>query len=90
MTGDERTQRAECDVDDMGLRFEGDAFCRAARFDAIRTMISENRLKQNIVADEYWNPGGPLFFPHSALPADLVDEDDNVTKQKLGEVIEFP
>ena len=77
------------DVDVMGLRFEGDKLCRAARFDAIRDVIGKQRFKEHPIGDEHANPDGPLKFPHAVLTADLVDKDDSVTKAKLGEVIDF-
>lgn len=89
MNADERTQLAEREVDVMGLRFEGDTFCRAARFDAIRSLIGDDRFHEHVIADEHRNPEGPLKFPHSVLTADLIDADDSVTKQKIGEVIDF-
>ncbi|MEL7545821.1 MAG: alpha/beta fold hydrolase [Pseudomonadota bacterium] len=90
MTQDERAQLAnERDVDVMALRFEGDALCKAARFDAIRDLVGEDRFQEHVIADEHRNPDGPLKLPHSVLTADLVDDDDGVTKQKLGEVITF-
>ena len=89
MTRDEKQQLAGRDVDVMGLRFEGDALCRAARFDAIRDVIGGDRFLEHVIADEHRNPNGPLKTPHSVLTADLVDADDSVTKQKLMEVISF-
>ena len=80
---------AERDVDVMGLRFAGDTLCRAARFEAIEQVIGDERFKANVIADEHRAPSGPLKYPHSVLTADLVDDDEGVTKQKLKEVIAF-
>ena len=89
MTQQERAALHERDVDVMGLRFAGDRLCKAARFDTIRGVIGEGRFDEHVIADKHRNPEGPLKHPHSVLTADLVDDDDGVTKQKLGEVIEF-
>ena len=89
MSMEDQTALAARDVDVMGLRFEGDRLCRAARFDAIRDLIGEPRFKEHVIADKHGHPDGPLGFPHSVLTADLVDADDSVTKAKLGEVIRF-
>lgn len=89
MTPEERKQLSQRDVDVLGLRFSGDLFCRAARFDAIRSVVGDDRFIDHVIADEHRNPNGPLKFPHSVLTADLVDADDSVTKQKLLEVVRF-
>ena len=77
------------DVDVMALRFEGDSLCKAARFEAIRAVVGEDRFQSHVIADEHRNPDGPLKLPHSVLTADLVDDDDAVTKKKLLEVVAF-
>ncbi len=89
MTSSEKGQLAGRDVDVMGLRFDGDKFCKAARFDAIRSVIGEDRFFENVLPDSARKPNGRLKFPHSVLTTDLVDEKDSVTKQKLAEVITF-
>lgn len=89
MTASEKADLAARDVDVMGLRFAGDKLCKAARFDAIRDVIGAERFKEHVIADEHRNPDGKLKFPHSCLTADLVDDDDSVTRQKLGEVVSF-
>ena len=89
MTAGERDALAAREVDVMALRFAGDALCRAARFEAIRAVVGDQRFQAHVIADEHRNPDGPLRHPHSVLTADLVDSDDSVTKQKLLEVIAF-
>lgn len=89
MNKKERKDLAETNTDVMGLRFNGDRLCKAARFDTIREVIGQDRFKEHVIADEHRNPDGPLKFPHSVLTADFVDADDSVTKQKLLEVITF-
>ena len=89
MTTEEKAALAARNVDVMGLRFAGDRLCKAARFDAIREVIGPQRFHEHVLPDEVRNPDGPLKYPHSVLTADLVDEDDSLTKQKLGEVISF-
>ena len=89
MSATEKAELAARDVDVMALRFAGDKLCRAARFDAIRAVIGDDRFKDHVIDDKERNPNGPLKFPHSVLTADLIDADDSVTKQKLGEVISF-
>ena len=85
----EQDALAARDVDVMALRFEGDVLCRAARFDAIKSVVGDQRFRPHVISDQHRNPNGPLKHPHSVLTADLVDRDDSVTKQKLIEVISF-
>ncbi|MEL6825302.1 MAG: alpha/beta fold hydrolase [Pseudomonadota bacterium] len=89
MRTDEKTRFAERGIDAMGLRFEGDALCKAARFDAIRDLVGPDRFDEHVIADVHRNPDGPLKHAHAVLTADLIDAEDSVTKQKLIEVIKF-
>jgi dienelactone hydrolase len=89
MTEQDKATLAARNVDVMALRFAGDALCRAARFDAIRDVVGEVRLKEHVIEDVHRAPNGHLQHPHSVLTSDLVDEDDSVTRQKLQEVIVF-
>lgn len=89
LSKDQQTILADRDVDVMGLRFAGDALCKAARFDAIRYVVGDHRFKEHVIADEHRNPDGKLKHPHSVLTNDFVDEDDSVTQLKLMEVIGF-
>ena len=85
----EREALAARDVDVLGLRFAGDKLCRAARFETIRTLIGEHRFQEHVIDDMHRNPEATWKNPHSVLTADLVDDEDSVTKQKLFEVINF-
>ncbi|MEM6760152.1 MAG: alpha/beta fold hydrolase [Pseudomonadota bacterium] len=89
LSDDDKRALAARYVDVMALRFKGDAYCRAARFDAIRDVIGAARLKAHTVADAHQNPARRGKNPHSVLTADLIDADDSKTKQKLTEVIAF-
>lgn len=89
MNDAEREALANRNVDVMGLRFAGDDLCKSARFEAIKSLIGEQRFKEHVIADEHRNPNGPLKHPHAVLTADLVDAQDSVTKEKLKEVIAF-
>jgi len=89
MTDVERGALAARDIDVMALRFAGDRLCKAARLKTIRRVVGENRIHAHVIDDEHRNPNGPLKHPHSVLTADLVNDDNGVTKQKLREVVEF-
>ena len=89
MTEQDRATLAARDVDVMALRFAGDALCRAARFDSIRELVGEARLKEHVIDDTHRALNGNLKHAHSVLTSDLVDENDSMTKEKLLEVIVF-
>ncbi len=89
MTGDERTAFAAQQTDVMGMRFKGDRLCKAARFETIESVIGTQRFQKHEIDDIHRNPDGPLKWPHAVLTADLVNEDQSVTRQKVDEVMAF-
>ena len=89
MKPEEKAALREQDTAAMGMRFAGDELCKAARFDAIRSIIGADRFSEHVLPDDARNPNGSLKHPHSVLTDDLVDADDSLTKQKLGEVVAF-
>lgn len=89
MTDAEKRDLAGRDVDVMALRFNGDKFCKAARFAAIEAVVGKARFQSHTLDDKHQNPERQGENPHSVLTADLVDGDDSVTKQKLEGVIDF-
>ncbi|MEL7481626.1 MAG: alpha/beta fold hydrolase [Pseudomonadota bacterium] len=48
---EEKTKLANREIEIMGLRFEGDRLCRAARFDAIRELVGSERFDEHVIAD---------------------------------------
>jgi dienelactone hydrolase len=78
----------------LAYRFEGDAHCRAERFDAYRQLLGP-RLIGRVLPDVAANPDPPPFFrdvvrtPHSVLTAHLVDEAGSPTLKARDEVIAF-
>lgn len=75
------------DVPIIGLRFEGDPFCKRARFDSIRAMAGD-RFEAIVLPNSAQNKvsGGPV--PHSVLTADLVNEAGSLTQNAAARVIE--
>jgi dienelactone hydrolase len=78
----------------LAYRFEGDAHCRAERFDAYRQLLGP-RFDARVLPDSAANPNPPPFFrdvvrtPHSVLTAHLVDEAGSPTLRARDEVIAF-
>ena len=78
--------RDRVDVPILGLRFERDPLCKAARFDAIRELVGE-RFEAIVLPNSAANQetGGPT--PHSVLTADLVNEAGSLTQDAAARVI---
>ncbi len=82
----QRCARKELQV--VGLRFKGDPFVPAERFELLR-----ERLKDGFVAVELeqaeGHPAGPLSKRHSVLTADLIDEPGEPTRAALDRVLQL-
>jgi dienelactone hydrolase len=75
-----------CDL--LGLRFTGDPFVRAARFETLRTLLGDRFIGVEIDSSK-GNPNGIKAQAHSVLTEDLVDEPGHPTKDALDQVLEF-
>lgn len=88
----ERLDREDLTV--LAYRFEGDKYCRAARFAAYREALGE-RFVGRVLPDCAANPEPPPFFrdiiasPHSVLTAHLIDVEGEPTRQARDEVLAF-
>jgi dienelactone hydrolase len=88
----DRLEREDLTV--LALRFQGDKYCQAARFDAYRTALGD-RFTERVLPDSAANPDPPPFFkdvirsPHSVLTAHLVDRDGEPTIRARDEVLAF-
>lgn len=88
----ERLDREDLTV--LALRFQGDKYCQAARFDAYRAALG-NRFTERVLPDSAANPDPPPFFkdvirsPHSVLTAHLVDREGEPTIGARDEVLAF-
>ena len=87
-----RLEREDLEV--LGLRFEGDPFCRAERFAAYAESLGP-RFVPRVLPDEAGNTDVAPFFaahvprPHSVLTAHLVDEAGHPTLAARDEVLAF-
>ena len=82
------------DLRALGYRFEGDKWCRAARFAAYRGLLGD-RFDGRVLSDEYANPSPPPFFaqrvqtPHSVVTAHLIDRDGHPTLEARDQILAF-
>jgi dienelactone hydrolase len=71
----------------LGLRFEGDPWCKKERFDRLRAELGEG-FEAIELADEHANPDGPKPV-HSVLTNHLIDEQGQPTRAALDRTIAF-
>jgi len=82
----ERLERDDLTV--LAYRFEGDSFCRAARFAAYREALGE-RFQGRVLPDSAANPAAPMKNPHSVVTLHLIDETNQPTRKAVDEIIAF-
>jgi dienelactone hydrolase len=70
-----------------GYRFEGDAFCRAARFETLRRELGKGFIGTTL-PDSAANPKGRKP-PHSVFTTELIDAAGRPTRAAVDEVIGF-
>jgi dienelactone hydrolase len=76
------------DLTVLAYRFEGDAFCRAARFAAYQEALGD-RFVGRVLPDSSANPDAPMKNPHSVVTLHLVDRAGEPTRQALDEILGF-
>ncbi len=81
-----RMQREDLSV--LAYRFEGDAFCRAERFDAFRAALGD-RFVGRVLPDSAANPHAPMKNPHSVVTLHLIDREGEPTRQARDEILKF-
>ncbi|WP_422342718.1 dienelactone hydrolase family protein [Parasphingorhabdus sp.] len=72
----------------LAYRFEGDSFCKSARFSAYRDALGD-RFIGKVLPDSSANPNAPLKTPHSVVTLHLIDEAGQPTVQARDEILEF-
>ncbi len=82
----ERLDREDLTV--LAYRFEGDSFCRAARFAAYQQALGD-RFQPRVLPDSAANPNAPMKNPHSVVTLHLIDEQGQPTRQAVDEIIDF-
>jgi hypothetical protein len=82
----ERLDREDLTV--LAYRFAGDAFCRAQRFAAYQQALAD-RFQARVLPDSAANPDAPIKNPHSVVTINLIDEQNQPTRQAVEEIIGF-
>jgi len=80
-----RMEREDLTV--LAYRFEGDRFCKAARFAAYEAALGD-RFLGRVLADDSALPGTPVR-PHSVVTLHLVDDQGEPTREAVDEILEF-
>jgi dienelactone hydrolase len=70
----------------LGMRFKGDSFVPAARFDFLREQLGDAFVAIEL-EDEHANPDAAMKNPHSVVTEHLVDEEGTPTRAALDEVL---
>jgi dienelactone hydrolase len=81
-------QRAQSGTQLLGLRFTGDSFCPADRFETLKEQLGESFIAVELDS----SPGNPHGHPkqaHSVLTEHLQDKPGTPTRQALDQVLEF-
>jgi dienelactone hydrolase len=72
----------------LGLRFKGDAFVPAARFDFLRQQLGDAFIAVEL-DDEHANPDSPVKNPHAVVTEHLIDEEGQPTWVALNQVLDL-
>lgn len=76
------------DLTVLAYRFEGDMFCRAARFAAYQAALG-NRFEARVLPDSAANPDALMKNPHSVVTLHLIDEAGQPTVAARDEILAF-
>ncbi len=76
------------DLTVLGYRFEGDSFCKAARFAAYEAALGA-RFEGRVLPDSAANPESPMKNPHSVVTIHLIDEANQPTAKARDEILAF-
>ncbi len=83
--------KARMDAEDLTVlayRFEGDSFCRAARFDAYRAALGD-RFVGTVLPDDAANPDSMMKMPHSVVTHHLIDDEGQPTRAARDDILAF-
>ena len=76
------------DLTVLAYRFEGDKYCKAARYAAYEHALGD-RFIGRVLPDEAANPDSPMQNPHSVVTIHLIDEAGQPTVQARDEILDF-
>jgi dienelactone hydrolase len=81
----ERMDREDLTV--LAYRFDGDGFCKAARFAAYEAVLGD-RFQGRVLPDSSALPGTPMR-PHSVVTLHLIDREGQPTRAAVDEILGF-
>jgi dienelactone hydrolase len=76
------------DLTVLAYRFEGDKYCKAARFAAYEAALGD-RFVGRVLPDSAANPDSPMANPHSVVTLHLIDEEGQPTRAARDEILDF-
>jgi dienelactone hydrolase len=76
------------DLTVLAYRFEGDKFCKAARFAAYETALGD-RFEGRVLPDSAARPNTMMKNPHSVVTLHLIDEAGQPTMAARDEILDF-
>jgi dienelactone hydrolase len=76
------------DLTVLAYRFEGDSFCKAARFASYEAALGD-RFVPRVLPDSAANPHSAMKNPHSVTTIHLIDEEGQPTRAARDEILAF-
>lgn len=76
------------DLTVLAYRFEGDKFCKAARFAAYEAALGD-RFEGRVLPDSAARPNTQMKNPHSVVTLHLIDEEGEPTRDARDEILDF-
>ena len=76
------------DLTALAYRFDGDKFCKAARFAAYEAALGD-RFQGRVLPDSAARPNTAMKNPHSVVTLHLIDEEGQPTREARDEILDF-
>jgi len=76
------------DLTVLAYRFDGDKFCKAARFAAYEAALGD-RFQGRVLPDSAARPNTAMKNPHSVVTLHLIDEEGQPTREARDEILDF-
>lgn len=83
-----KTRMDKEDLTVLAYRFNGDSFCKAARFAAYQAALGD-RFVPTVLDDKDAAPGAIMKNPHSVVTQHLIDEAGQPTRKAVDDILAF-
>jgi dienelactone hydrolase len=83
-----KARMEEEDLTVLAYRFDGDKFCKAARFAAYEAALGD-RFQGRVLPDSAARPNTAMKNPHSVVTLHLIDEEGQPTREARDEILDF-